>query len=75
VDSDERGAEEMRISSLSLFANRFNFRFKDGNIYKMLAAKDIQTVETENEIGNEHAEVEDGSGTRTRLKKLASRQT
>lgn len=41
----------------------------------MLAAKDIQTVETENEIGNEHAEVEDGSGTRTRLKKLASRQT
>ena len=65
----------MRISSLSLFANRFNLRFKNGNFYKMLTTKDIQTVEAENEIGNEHAEAEDERGVRTRLKKLASRQT
>ncbi|PVH75286.1 hypothetical protein DL98DRAFT_644426 [Cadophora sp. DSE1049] len=41
----------------------------------MLTTKDIQTVEAETEIGNEHAEVEDERDPRTRLKKLASRQT
>lgn len=65
----------MRISSLSLFANRFTLRFRDGRVYKMLATKDAQTVEAETEFGNEQAEVENERLTRNKLKQLASRQT